>query len=141
MRPLPEVEVLRLPEGAPLPAWVRELDRAAFGKAWKGLAAHEALWVIPEVAFARWSRVPGAGEAELLRIAVAPEARGGGLGRVLLEACQRDLAAEGIARLFLEVRPGNASAIRLYEACGWSPCGRRPRYYADGEDAALYQRI
>lgn len=132
--------VRRLAEGAPLPDWVARLDRTAFGDAWHSLAPHEALWVIPDLAFARWSRVPAAGEAELLRIAVSPEARGQGLGRSLLEACQRDLAGEGLVRLFLEVRPSNAAAIGLYRACGWEPCGRRPRYYADGEDAVLYQR-
>ncbi|HEY3270672.1 MAG TPA: GNAT family N-acetyltransferase [Geothrix sp.] len=134
-------EVRRWPEQAPLPEWVAWLDRLAFGDAWTSLASHEALWVVPELAFARWSRVPAAGEAELLRIAVAPGARGQGLGRVLLEACQRELAAEGLVHLFLEVRPTNASAIRLYEACGWEPCGRRPRYYSDGEDALLFQRV
>jgi ribosomal protein S18 acetylase RimI-like enzyme len=133
-------EPRRLAEGVPLPDWVSALDRTAFGDAWHGLAPHEALWVIPGQAFARWSRVPAAGEAELLRIAVSPEARGRGLGRILLEACQRDLAGEGLGRLFLEVRPSNAAAIGLYRACGWTPCGRRPRYYADGEDAVLYQR-
>jgi [ribosomal protein S18]-alanine N-acetyltransferase len=76
----------------------------------------------------------------LLRIAVSPEARGQGLGRRLLEACQRDLAEEGLVHLYLEVRASNASAIRLYRSCGWTPCGMRAGYYPDGEDAALYQR-
>ena len=134
-----ESGVWRLEEEAPLPAWVPRLDRTAFGDAWEGLAPYEALWAISETAFARWSRVPSAGEAELLRIAVSPEARGQGLGRRLLEACQRELAEEGLVHLFLEVRPSNAAAIRLYETCGWRPCGRRLRYYADGEDAVLYQ--
>lgn len=129
----------RLPEGEPLPDWVIALDRKVFGDAWQTLASHEALWVVPDCAFARWSTVPAAGEAELLRIAVAPRTRGRGLGRALLEACQRELAAEGMARLFLEVRAANAAAIRLYATCGWKPCGRRPKYYADGEDAVLYQ--
>ena len=133
-------EVVRLPAGDPLPDWVARLDRTAFGAAWKDPAAHEALWVVPEVAFARWSRVPAAGEAELLRIAVDPAHRGRGLGRLLLEACQRELAEEGLVHLFLEVRVSNAAAIQLYRTCGWKPCGRRPGYYPDGEDAALFQR-
>ena len=133
-------EVRRLAPGEGLPDWVARLDRTAFGAAWKAPAAHEALWLIPEVAFARWSRVPAAGEAELLRIAVDPAHRGRGLGRSLLEACQRELAEEGLVHLFLEVRVSNADAIRLYRACGWNPCGRRPGYYPDGEDAALFQR-
>ncbi|WP_306591350.1 N-acetyltransferase [Geothrix sp. 21YS21S-4] len=135
-----KLEMGRLEDGAPLPEWVAALDRAAFGDAWQSLAPHEALWAIPEVAFARWSRVPAAGEAELLRIAVAPEARGQGLGRVLLEVCQRELAAEGLVRLFLEVRPSNAPALRLYQRCGWEPCGLRPRYYSNGEDALVFVR-
>lgn len=135
-----QVRIRRLLEGAELPAWVAVLDHAAFGEAWNSLAPHEALWVVPEVAFALWSRVPAVGEAELLRIAVAPEARGQGLGRRLLSACQRELAGDGLHQLYLEVRASNAAAIGLYEACGWKPCGRRPRYYPDGEDAVLYQR-
>ncbi len=132
--------VWRLEAGEALPAWVTRLDRTAFGSPWKAPADHEALWLIPELAFARWACIPAAGEAELLRIAVSPEARGQGLGRTLLEACQRELADAGMTQLFLEVRAANASAIRLYRACGWKPVGRRPGYYPDGEDATLYQR-
>ena len=134
-------DVWRLEPAEPLPAWVTRLDRTAFGSPWKAPADHEALWLIPELAFARWACIQAAGEAELLRIAVSPEARGQGLGRKLLEACQRDLTEAGMARLFLEVRASNASAISLYWACGWKPVGLRPGYYPDGEDAALYQRV
>jgi ribosomal protein S18 acetylase RimI-like enzyme len=135
-----ESGVWRLAVGEALPDWVTRLDRTAFGSPWKAPAVHEALWLIPDVAFARWACIPAAGEAELLRIAVDPAHRGGGLGRRLLEACQRDLEAEGPVQLFLEVRASNAAAIRLYRACGWAPCGMRRGYYPDGEDAALFRR-
>ena len=134
-------EVRRVAAGEALPAWITRLDRTAFGEAWKALADHESVWFIPEVAFARWACIPAAGEAELLRIAVDPAHRGGGLGRTLLEACQGDLLREGMAHLFLEVRASNVSAISLYRVCGWKPCGRRPGYYPDGEDAVLYQHL
>lgn len=134
-------EVHRLPPYTPLPDWVARLDRTAFGSAWKTPALHEAVWVVPGLAFARWALVPAAGEAELLRIAVDPAHRGRGLGRLLLEACQRDLADQGLVHLFLEVRVSNADAIRLYRTCGWKPCGTRRGYYPDGEDAALFQRV
>jgi len=133
------LEVVQLSNGDPLPGWVTRLDQTAFGSAWKAPAAHETLWLMPEVAFARWACIPAAGEAELLRIAVDPAHRGGGLGRTLLEACQRDLAELGMATLFLEVRPSNTSAIGLYRACGWEACGLRHDYYSDGEDAVLYR--
>ena len=128
----------KLAPGDPLPDWVVRLDRTAFGSVWKAPADHEALWLLPEVAFARWARIPAAGEAELLRIAVDPAHRGQGLGRILLEAGQRELEAEGISHLYLEVRASNAAAIRLYGACGWRRCGLRSAYYPDGEDAVLF---
>lgn len=136
----PEEKLRRLEAGEALPDWVARLDRTAFGRAWKAPAEHESVWVIPEVAFARWACIPAAGEAELLRIAVDPAHRGQGLGQVLLEACQRDLEAQGLTRLFLEVRVSNAPAIRLYGACGWKRCGLRSNYYPDGEDALLFLR-
>jgi len=132
--------VRSLESGESLPDWVVRLDRTAFGAAWKAPAAHEALWLLPELAFARWSCVPAAGEAELLRIAVDPAHRGQGLGQLLLEACQGALAAGGLRHLFLEVRATNAPAIRLYGACGWKRYGLRPGYYPDGEDALLFER-
>jgi ribosomal protein S18 acetylase RimI-like enzyme len=134
-------EAFLLEVGAALPGWVARLDRTAFGAAWKAPADHERLWVLPELAFTRWACVPAAGEAELLRIAVDPAHRGRGLGQALLEACQRDLAAEGMKDLFLEVRAANAPAIRLYGACGWVRCGLRQGYYPDGEDALLFRHM
>ena len=136
----PAPRIQRLATGAALPEWVARLDRTAFGAAWKAPAAHEVLWMVPEVAYARWATIPAAGEAELLRIAVDPAHRGQGLGGLLLAACQAALAEEGLVQLFLEVRATNAAAIRLYGACGWVRCGLRPGYYPDGEDAVLFQR-
>lgn len=50
---------------------------------------------------------------------VAPEARGRGVGRALLEAA-RGLAAETGARgLELATAPDNTAAQRLYESAGW----------------------
>ena len=134
-----EGNLVRLAPEASLPGWVVRLDRTAFGAAWKAPAVHETLWLLPELAFARWACVPVAGQAELLRIAVDPAHRGRGLGRSLLEGCQRELAEAGMTALFLEVRASNRSAIALYRTCGWEPCGRRAAYYPDGEDAELYR--
>lgn len=50
---------------------------------------------------------------------VAPEARGRGVGRALLEQARR-LAVETEARgLLLETAPDNVTAQRLYESAGW----------------------
>ncbi|MBX3272515.1 MAG: GNAT family N-acetyltransferase [Sandaracinaceae bacterium] len=71
-------------------------------------------------------------EAEILAIGVAPEARGRGVGRALLEA-----ALEGARAAHLEVRATNTAARALYARCGFVGAGVRRGYYADGEDALL----
>lgn len=133
-------EVLRLGPGSALPTWLEALDRAVFGEAWGPLDEDEVLWALAEVAFARWRHAAVIGEAELLRIAVAPEARGRGLGRRLLQLGSAGLAAEGAQVLHLEVRTSNLPARALYEADGWRAVGLRTRYYRDGEDAVLYSK-
>jgi ribosomal-protein-alanine N-acetyltransferase len=79
----------------------------------------------------------GAGEAELLRVAVVPEARGRGVARQLLAAGFERLRAAGVTTCFLEVRPANASALAVYHAVGFEPRGHRRAYYPDGSDALV----
>ncbi|OHX21022.1 ribosomal protein S18-alanine N-acetyltransferase [Chromobacterium sphagni] len=71
-------------------------------------------------------------EAEILNIVVASGHQGQGLGRRLLQASMQALAASGVKRLFLEVRESNAAARRLYQYCGFQPCGLRKNYYPAG---------
>ena len=78
------------------------------------------------------------GEAELLRIAVAPRARRGGLGQRLLEGALEHLMSEGLEICYLEVRADNRAATHLYECLGFEVSGRRQRYYQDGCDALLF---
>lgn len=126
--------------GSALPGWLEALDGQVFEGAWGPLEAHEQAWVLDGLGYARWSLVPGLDEAELLRIAVAPEARGQGLGRRLLRKSSTVLQQLGVARLLLEVRVSNTPARHLYEAEGWQYQGLRKGYYRDGEDAALYTK-
>ena len=64
-------------------------------------------------------------EAELLTLAVAPEARRQGIGAALLaEFCETAKTA-GAARAFLEVAEGNAGALALYRREAWHEIGRR----------------
>ena len=80
-----------------------------------------------------------AGEAELLRISVAPSARRHGLGAHLLDAFKRGCVARDADRVFLEVRADNVAAIGLYIRSGFTSCGRRPHYYPDGSDAVVME--
>jgi ribosomal-protein-alanine N-acetyltransferase len=70
-----------------------------------------------------------AGEAEVLSVAVAKPERGKGIGRVLMNTHLARLAAAGVTSVFLEVEPGNASAIALYEGLGFETIGERRAYY------------
>jgi [ribosomal protein S18]-alanine N-acetyltransferase len=84
----------------------------------------------------------GAGEAHLLNVCVREEFRNRGFGRALL-ANLVDLAAQaGATVVFLEVRPANTAAIRLYETMGFRQSGLRQGYYqsASGREDALVMR-
>lgn len=130
---------------------VRQLDGRCFtddpfAASWwqKAVAMKGACgWILAQegepVAYCLFSTVLD--EAELLRIAVDPDRQGQGLGGSLLRQVQSRLARQGLARLFLEVRASNRVAQRLYQRCGWHPCGRRKNYYPLGsghEDALLF---
>jgi [ribosomal protein S18]-alanine N-acetyltransferase len=75
-----------------------------------------------------------AGEAEVLTLAVAPDARRRGIGAGLVAAGLARAAEMGAAMVFLEVAADNAPALGLYRAAGFAEAGRRPGYYlrADG---------
>ena len=68
-------------------------------------------------------------EAELLTLAVAPEARRNGLGRSLLDGFHAEAARRGATTTLLEVAASNAPALALYTASGYSEIGRRRAYY------------
>jgi ribosomal-protein-alanine N-acetyltransferase len=78
-----------------------------------------------------------ADEAEVLTLAVAPEARRRGIGAALLARAAGEARRRGARSLFLEVSETNAPARLLYGAAGFAEIGRRRRYYADGGDALV----
>ena len=80
-----------------------------------------------------------AGEAELLRLAVDPGRRRGGVGRALLQEGLARLGRRGVSLCHLEVGAENHSAIAFYESFGFTLSGRRRGYYRDGIDALLYR--
>lgn len=85
-----------------------------------------------------------ADEAEILTLAVRPDARGRGEGRRLTAEGVAGAAALGAERVFLEVADDNAPALAVYHRAGFAEVGRRPGYYArpDGSrrDAILLAR-
>ncbi len=79
---------------------------------------------------------PIAEEAEILTLAVDPAHRRRGLGRALVETFLHTRQGD----VFLEVRPSNLAAQKLYEASGFAPTGTRPRYYRSPDEDALILR-
>lgn len=67
-------------------------------------------------------------EEELLLLAVKPEFRRLGLGRILLDGLRIAASARGANRLLLEMRKGNPAAF-LYSGFGFYPIGERKDYY------------
>ncbi|HEX7486707.1 MAG TPA: ribosomal protein S18-alanine N-acetyltransferase [Vicinamibacterales bacterium] len=76
-------------------------------------------------------------EIHINNVAVRPECRGGGVGRILLEFVFRLGAGLGARRATLEVRRSNASALKLYERLRFRVAGVRKNYYADPVEDAL----
>lgn len=70
-----------------------------------------------------------AGEAHLLNLCVHPNAQHLGYGRRLLSAMLMKADDAGTDRVFLEVRPSNAVALKLYYSAAFEQIGIRPAYY------------
>ena len=71
-------------------------------------------------------------------IGVHPAYQRRGVGTRLLTACERVLATPQIR---LTLRPSNAVARRVYDAAGYVEIGRLERYYRDGEDGIVMEKL
>jgi ribosomal-protein-alanine N-acetyltransferase len=121
---------------APLAA----LHAACFTRAWDAAALSDMLAGPGAFAFAHDDGfVLGrttADEAEILTLAVAPRARGKGLGRALLQAAINRAKTMGAVTMFLEVGADNPHALALYAGLGFAKGGMRKAYY-EGRDALV----
>ena len=114
---------------------------SAFARAWSALEFERLLaegGALADGLFIGRGREPdgfilsrrAADEAEILSIALAPEARGRGCARPLLAHHVQQLLQAGVRAVHLEVEEGNAPALALYRRFGFCEVGRRPAYYA-----------
>lgn len=79
-----------------------------------------------------------ADEGEITNVAVNAEERCHGIGTALLTEMRREAERRAVARIVLEVRVSNRSAIRLYERNGFVSAGvRRGFYECPKEDAYI----
>jgi len=82
----------------------------------------------------------GGAAARLYSIAVDPAQAGRGVGRALLQACERYARAHDRRAMRLEARYDNAAAIALYEKMGYRRFGHYEAYYADGAAAVRFEK-
>lgn len=80
-------------------------------------------------------------QSELGNVAVAPEARGQGVGGALVDTVIERVKERGAHELFLEVRESNRGAQSVYKERGFIVVGRRRSYYAQPAEDALVMRL
>ena len=85
----------------------------------------------------------GAGEAHILNVCVRDEYRTVGFGNRLLTHLIERADAAGTSEAFLEVRPSNLAAIRLYQRLGFEQIGVRRGYYQapEGREDAIVLKL
>jgi ribosomal-protein-alanine N-acetyltransferase len=88
------------------------------------------------VGFVVW-RTVGAGECELLNLAVAAEFSRRGIARQLLKA----LLNLPENQIFLEVRASNQAARLFYKSMGFKEINVRPEYYSSPLEAAIVMKF
>lgn len=81
----------------------------------------------------------GGGEAHVLNLCVAPERQGRGYGRSMLGKLMEVARNHRAESMFLEVRPSNTAALKLYREMGFNEIGTRKDYYPakNGREDAL----
>lgn len=108
-------------------------------------AAHSFYLVVERdeevIAYSGLRAVPGAMDADIQTIAVAPHARRLGLGRALMVAMIGEAARRGAREVFLEVRADNPNAQRLYDSLGFRSIAVRQHYYQPDDVDAIVMRL
>ena len=80
-------------------------------------------------------------EGHILNVAVHPDMRGAGVGRLLVEKVLEECRGNGASFVSLEVRGANSAAIRLYRKMGFAEVGKRKKYSENGEDALMMEYV
>lgn len=130
---------------------VGQIERQCFSDPWTDAAFaslignHDVYFRVAETPEARaltgyviaWFAGP---QGDVANLAVAPWARGRGVGARLLDAALSAAVAAGLREVYLEVRESNAAARALYASRGFVVIGRRRGYYRRPLEDALVLR-
>lgn len=81
--------------------------------------------------------------ADVESIAVDPDYQGKGIGGILLETIEKEMARRGYTRSVLEVRDKNEAAIVFYRRHGYEIISHMPRYYHElfGGSRGAYRMV
>ncbi len=82
----------------------------------------------------------GTGEVHLANLAVAPSARGQGIGQRLMDEVLAFGRSNNAVSIYLEVRQSNTIARQFYARLGFVPIYVRKGYYENGEDAVVMEK-
>lgn len=86
-------------------------------------------------------RIDAEGYGEIKRMYVLPAARGGGLGRAILEHLEAEARAAGLRFVRLETGVHQEEALALYRACGYVECPPFGAYRPDPLSCFLEKRL
>lgn len=78
-----------------------------------------------------------AGESHITTIAVHPDYRSRGYGRLLMVTLIEHSLKHNVDTMVLEVRVSNNTAIRLYHSLGFKKIGMRRNYYKETHEDAI----
>ncbi len=81
---------------------------------------------------------PSEGASWIATIGVDPRYQRRGIGRALLRACEEKIR---LPRVKLTVRMSNQAAISLYEKEGYHSVDIWKKYYNDGEDGLVMEKV
>jgi len=85
-----------------------------------------------------------AGQSEILTIATDRSFRNRGIARLLLEFVIRNLQADRVGQLYLEVSENNSIALGLYKSMNFKQVAKRSAYYrirGGGQDKQADQKV
>jgi len=129
---------------------LRRLERACFEKdawplleliavlTWPDVIRLKAMDQSQMIGFIAGDPRPAQGVVWIATIGVDPRYQRRGVGRALLQACENRLR---MPRIKLTVRISNHAAVSLYEREGYRTVDVWRKYYNDGEDGLVMEKI
>lgn len=135
---------LRAPTSTDIPDLVA-LDQACFQGWWSAASYAQELGRPSSVVLGLWTHhLLALGclwlileEAHIILLAVHPQQRRQGFGKLLLGVLLHQATTRGATRATLEVRASNTPALALYAQFGFQTAGRRRDYYQNPREDGL----